>query len=350
MRIFAVPAGALAALVLALAVGAGAAVARDQYVVDNANLFSPAAVSATNARIADFASQTGKEVFVYTTPSLDGTDVDAAAERVYAQQQVNGVMIFISKSPKKIGVYVDRASRTFFPAGSTTAIRDAIAANFNAGNFDAGLQNGVSLSMNMYRSHVPAARNGALAPVPVQRPAPVTRGGFSMGWIFLFLIIAVGFLVVRAVIRALFAPRVTGPVSGGYGPAAGAGPMPGPGYGPGYGYGGYGPGWGGGGGFWSGLLGGLGGAWLGNELFGQHNMGGNIGSAGFGGPGTDQGAGFGGAPDASGFQSDPGQIDLGNSASGDWGGGGDSGGWGASGGGFGDMGGGGGDFGGGGGW
>ena len=346
MRIFAVRASAVAALVLLIAVGVAPAAARDQYVADNAHLFSPAAVSATNGRLSDFAAQTGKEVFVYTTSSLDGATVDNAAERIYAQEQVNGVMIFISKSPKKIGVYVDRASRSFFPAGSTSSIRDAIAANFNAGNYDAGLQNGTSLAMNMYRSHLPAARNGAVATVPGQRPAPVSSGGFSMGWIFLFLIIAVGFLVLRAVIRALFAPRVMGP-TGGYGP--GQGPMPGPGYGAGYGPGyGYGPGWGGGGGFWSGLLGGLGGAWLGNEIFGQHNMGGNIGSAGFGGQGVDQ-SGAGGA-DSSGFQSDPGQIDAGNSASGDWGGGADSGGWGdAGGGGFGDMGGGGGDFGGGGG-
>ncbi|MGH7716072.1 MAG: hypothetical protein ACREML_08760, partial [Vulcanimicrobiaceae bacterium] len=57
----------------------------------------------------------------------------------------------------------------------------------------------------------------------------------------------------------------------------------------------------------------------------------NFGGAGFGG--TDAGN----AGDQSGFQSDPGQIDMGNASSGDWGGGGgDSGGWGGGdGGGFG---------------
>lgn len=315
---------ALGALAFGFALSLAPAVARDQYVVDDAHLFTPAVVNATSARISDFAAQTGKEVFVYTTPSLDGATVDSAAERVFAQQQVNGVLLFISKSPKKIGVYVDRASRSFFPPGSTASIRDAIAANFNAGNFDAGLENGVSLAMNMYRSHLPATRGAITA--PVRQRAPISSGGFSMGWIFLFLIIAVAFLVLRAIFRALFAPRVMGPMGGQSPPAAG--PM---GYPPGYGYGGYGPGWGGGGGFWSGLLGGLGGAWLGNELFGQHNVGGNFGGAGFGG--TDAGGGV--APDASGFQADPGQIDLGNSSSGDWGGGADSGGWGDTGGGFG---------------
>jgi uncharacterized membrane protein YgcG len=336
MKILAALGTALVVLTLNLA----PALARDQYVVDNAHLFSAAALAATNARITDFAATTGKEVFVYTTPSLDGDNVDSAAERVFAQQQVNGVMIFISKSPKKIGVYPDRASRTFFPAGTTGSIRDAIAASFNTGNFDQGLQNGVSLTINLYRSHLPARTS-------YNPNSPVVRhvaGGFSMGWIFFFLIIVVAFLVLRALFRALFAPRVAPPMGGPYGMNAG-GPMGGPGYGygPGMGMGGMGMGMGGGG-FWSGLLGGLGGAWLGNEIFGGHNnLGGNFGGAGFGG--TDAGSG-----DQSGFQSDPGQIDTGNASSGDWGGGagGDSGGgWGGGdGGGFG----GGGDGGGGGGW
>ena len=314
---------ALGTALVVLALNLAPAMARDQYVVDNAHLFSTQAVQAANTRINDFAATTGKEIFVYTTPSLDGATVDSAAERVFAQQQVNGVMIFISKDPKKIGVYPDRASHAFFPAGTTSAIRDAIAAGFNSGNFDEGLQNGVSLTMSYYRSHLPARTS-------YNPSAPVVRhqsGGFSMGWIFLFLIVVVAFLVLRALYRALFAPRVVGPTSGPY-------PMtPGPmGYGPGPGYG-YGGGFGGGGGFWSGLLGGLGGAWLGNEIFGQHgNFGGNIGSAGFGGGDPSGGV------DQSGFQSDPGQIDMGNASSGDWGGGGgdSGGGWGGGdGGGFG---------------
>ncbi|MBV8424366.1 MAG: TPM domain-containing protein [Candidatus Eremiobacteraeota bacterium] len=314
---------ALASALIAFTIGLAPAVARDQYVVDNAHLFTPSVVSSTNARISDFAAQTGKEVFVYTTPSLDGATADNAAERVFAQQQVNGVMLFISKSPKKIGVYVDRASRSFFPPGTTSSIREAIAANFNAGNYDAGLENGVSLTINMYRGHLPATRGAVTA--PARQRAPVSSGGFSMGWIFFFLIIVVAFLVLRAIFRALFAPRVMPPTGGGYPPAGGYPP-------PGYGYGGgYGGGFGGGGGFWSGLLGGLGGAWLGNELFGNRGWGGGYGGeAGIGG--GDQG---GMAPDQSGFQSDPGQVDLGNSSSGDWGGGGDGGGWGDAGGGFG---------------
>ena len=104
--------------------------------------------------------------------------------------------------------------------------------------------------------------------------------------------------------------------------------------------GGYGGGYygGGGGGFWSGLLGGLGGAWLGNEMFGnprrQHVD-----------PATpaaalhpDQGGGWGSGGDSSGWGNDAGQADMGGSSGGDFGGGGFGGG--DSGGGGGDSGGG----------
>ncbi len=203
---------ALGTALVVLALNLAPALARDQYVVDNAHLFSTQAVQAANSRINDFAATTGKEIFVYTTPSLDGATVDSAAERVFAQQQVNGVMIFISKDPKKIGVYPDRASHAFFPAETTSAIRSAIVASFNAGKFDEGLQNGVSLTMSLYRSHLPARTS-------YNPNAPVVRtqsGGFSMKWIFFFLIVVVAFLVLRALFRALFAPRVAGPTSGPY--------------------------------------------------------------------------------------------------------------------------------------
>jgi uncharacterized protein len=97
----------------------------------------------------------------------------------------------------------------------------------------------------------------------------------------------------------------------------------------------------GGGCFWSGLLGGLGGAWLGNELFGGHRD--NFGDGGgYGAAGMDPGSN----PDASGWQNDAGQADVSNASGGGWGdsGGGDSGGgWGGGdggGGGGGDSGGG----------
>ncbi|MBV8750857.1 MAG: TPM domain-containing protein, partial [Candidatus Eremiobacteraeota bacterium] len=314
---------AFAALSVALAsTVAPALAARSSYVIDNAQMLSQNAITQINQQVGDFNAQTGKEVVVVTTTSLNGATPDAAIERSFAQQQVNGVEVFVAKNDHAIRIAGDRASSRFFPSGSYQAIAQTMRASFKAGDFDGGVQNAVSVIINTYRGHESSLRGrqpvGAVSG-SVQRSQ--TGGGFSMGWIWWLIILAVIFFVIRGLFRAMVGPRY-GP---GYGPGPGYG---GPGYGPGYG--GYG---GGGGGFWSGLLGGLGGAWLGNELFG--NRGGGWG----GDPNAGNYAGTvdpGQQADSSGWQSDPGQIDtsnIGGSSWGDsgggWGGGGDSGGgWG----------------------
>jgi uncharacterized protein len=285
---------AAAALVIAVAAGFAPASARASYVIDNANLFSPATVSLINAKVGDFNVQAHKEVVVITEPSFTGTAADAE-ERAFAQQQVNGVLIYIAKSPKTIAVIPDRVSGHIFPPGATAAIRQAIVSAFNSGDFNGGINNGVDLTLTEYRSHLGSVRstvNTEPASAPMVRNE--TGGGFNMSLIWWLIALAVIFFVVRGIFRAIAGPRMYPP---GYG---GGGPMGGPGYGgygPGYGGGGFG---GGGGGFWSGMLGGLGGAFLGNELFGggRNEMFNNPGQqAGFGGDGGQYGGG-----DSSGFQ------------------------------------------------
>ncbi len=346
---------AAAALILALGVTFAPAAARDSYVIDDGHLLSPATISTINAKVADFNAITHKEVVVVTESIVKSVPKEAA-EQLFAEQRINGVLIFIAKSPKTIGIITDTAAERFFPSGTVSAIRQAIAASFNSGDFNGGVNNGVDLVLSQYRSHLNAVRATSVGvPVPAV-PAMVQpqTGGFNMSVIWWLIALAVIFFIVRGVFRAMAGPRMmppgyggpSGPM-GGYPPGYGGGP----GYGPGYGGGGYG----GGGGFWSGMLGGLGGAFLGNELFGgnrteiiEQNPGMTAGMSGGEYGGQNQGAG-----DASGFQSDPGQADMGNSSFGGWGGGDSGGGWGdtggGGGGGGGDWGGGGGD-GGGGGW
>ncbi len=315
--------------------------ARSSYVIDDAHLLSSSAIAQLNTQIGDFNAQTGKEVVVVTTPSLDGTAASDALERSFAQQQVNGVEIFIAKDEKQIKIAGDVASRQFFPSGSFNTIYQAMRPYFAQGNYDQGVETGVGLIINTYRGHT-SSLNASRRPVGASAPAHVrssSSGGWGLGFIWWIIILAVIFFIIRGIFRALAGPRMYG----GGGPGYGQGPGYGGGYGPGYGGAGYGGGYGGGGGFWTGLLGGLGGAWLGNELFGGRNYGGGPvdGGTWAGTGGVDPGQ----SADAGGWQSDAGQIDAGNAGGG---------GWGDSGGGFGDSGGGGGwggggDFGGGGG-
>jgi uncharacterized protein len=309
---------ALGALAIALGTMAIPASARDSFVIDNAHLLSAETISAINAKVADFNAISHKEVFVDTEPSVDGSSAKDAAEKIFAQQQINGVLIYVAKSPKTIGVVPDRAASEFFPATSTSAIRSAIRSGFNAGDFNGGITNGVDLTLSQYRSHLGALtqKKVSFAPVGSGENVAPTKAGFNLSWIWILIVLAVIFFVIRGIFRAMAGPRMMPPGYGG-GPMMGGGGYGG--YGPGYG-GGYGGG--GGGSFWSGLMGGLGGAFLGNELFGggrRDDFGGE--QAGF----VDQGQGGQSTADTSGFQSDPGQADMGNASFGGWGGG-DSGG------------------------
>jgi len=320
---------ALAALTVAVATTvAPAFAARASYVIDDAHLLSATAIAQINQQVGDFNAQTGKEVLVVTTDSLGGTTPQAAIERSFAQNQVNGVEIFIAKSEKQIQVNGDRASRQFFPSGSFSTIAQTMRASFKAGDYDGGIENAVGIIINTYRGHESTLNRGrqpvgAGSYVRTQRS---NSGGSGMGWLWWVIILAVIFFVIRGIFRAIAGPRM----GGGYGPGYGGG---GPGYGGGFG--------GGGGGFWSGMLGGLGGAFLGNELFGNRGGGlggdgGNLANTG----GTDPGT----AADASGWQSDAGQIDTSSGGGASFGdsGGGDSGGggWGGGDSGGGDSGGG----------
>src|SRR5258708_3032087 len=114
---------ALAALVLAVAAGTLPAAARAAYVIDNAQLLSPATVSQINGKGAEFNGEAQKGGVGDIEATVDGTTAQVAAEKIMATQQVNGVLIYVAKSPKTIGIIPDRAAKQFFPSGTTGAIR-----------------------------------------------------------------------------------------------------------------------------------------------------------------------------------------------------------------------------------
>lgn len=289
---------------------AAPALARTSYVQDGAGLFSSATVTQLNGEIGNFAASTGKEVVVVTVPSLGGTALANASENAFAQQSVNGILIFIAKAEHSDYIVGDRASHRIFAPGEIAHVRDAMNASFRTGDFDGGVTTAVNLILDTYRSHPLRSTRSAYGTQYAPSATNGSQGGLHVGFLWWILIIIAIFWVVRAIARSM---------SGGFGGGGGSGP----GYGPGYGGG---PGWGGGGGggFWSGLLGGLGGAWIGNELFGQHGQG-NIGTAGtFADPNA--------TADGGAYQSDPGQADMSDASGGGWGGGGDAGGgWGGGG-------------------
>ncbi|HTU69326.1 MAG TPA: TPM domain-containing protein [Candidatus Baltobacteraceae bacterium] len=315
-------------------------------VQDGAGLFSSSTAAQLDQQIEAFTGQTGKQVVVVTVPSLNGVPLAQAAQASFQQQNVNGVLVFIAKDDRQDIILTDNATAQFFPTPTIVSIRQSMEAQFRDGDYDGGVTTAVNGILNVFRAHLSSApTNGAAQNYPAAPAAttlaPSRRYGPHLSvWTLVFLVV-IGYLVLRSIFRPRYYGGPGAPVGPGGAPGAGGSGYGGPGYG-GYGYG---PGYYGGGGFWSGLLGGLGGAWLGNEMFGNRGTtivdqpGGNIMPAG-------QGGSWGGG-DAGGWANDAGQADMGGSSSGDWSGGGFGGGGFGEGGGFGGGGFGGGDSGGG---
>jgi uncharacterized protein len=307
MRFRSVAAG-VAALLGAVALPAAAR----EFVHDQAGMFSPATVAQLNSLVSNFNAQTDKEIVVVTTPSLGGATLQNAAATAFTQQNVNGVLIFIARDDRRDIILPDRAGLRagWFAPDVTRSIRTSMESQFRSENYDAGITGAVDAILNIYRAHVGSMqqRASSAAALPAQRGTE--SGGFHITMFWWIIIAIVGFLILRSILRAISAPHYYG---GAPGAPPGGVPPGGAGYGPGYGYGGFG-----GGSFWSGLLGGLGGAWLGNELF---RGGGGIAPTQAGQLPPDAGGNW-GATDSGGWQSDAGQADLSGASSGDWSGGG----------------------------
>ena len=301
----------LIALVAAVGFLAAPAQARSSFILDGAGMFSAGTVSSLNTRLTNFNTATHKEVLVETVPSLNGAPLQDAAQKEFAQQQVNGVLIFIAKDDRRDIIVPDRAGvqAGWFDSETLRSIRQSMEAQFKDGDFDGGITTAVSGILGIYRSHMSPLNGANGAALPATR-SNASAPAFRLNGFWLIVILIAAFLVLRSLMRAMSTPRQYIGAPG----APGRPGAPAQGYGPGY-YGG------GGGGFWSGLLGGLGGAWLGNEMF-RGGGGGGAGGASAGGWGSGDSGGAGGGGDSGGWSSDAGQADVGGSSGGDWSGGG----------------------------
>jgi len=317
------------ALPLALATLMGSASASE--IRDRAGMFSPDAIRKAEATLDRVEQQYRAATIVETTGPLDGQPVDAVARQHAERSGIEGIYVLISKDGK-IDVL---DSHKFLGNERRRAIMQSFIDEFRQRNFDAGLIAGAQTIERTVGDvgGLKQARSGAPAPAPA--PAQARRGsGGGLGVLMIIGLVIVGVLLVTRLFggnRAGYGPGQM-PMQGrpGYGPGMG-----GPGYGPGYGA----PGYGRGGGFFSGLLGGLGGAMAGNWLYVQfrgHNhpgtptdyTGADASNTGGAEPGGDWGSTSGdwGGSDAGGG----GDWGGGGGSDGSWGGGGFTGGGGGS--------------------
>lgn len=311
----------LLAVPLAVVAISGLATASD--IRDAAGLFSADAIRQAKAILDKSEAKNGHPIVIETVPSLEGRDVKTvtlAGARASGNAQV---YLLLAKKESKIGL-VEKGGQ--FTPGQEAQVRAAIISGFNKKDFDAGLIRGseaLATASQSLASVGPAGAGGV-----ARRGAPAKNvAGNGMGF---FLTIGAIILVVLLVVRVL------GSLFGGGNRGAGGYGNPGPGMGQGargmgYGGGGYGGAPGGGGGFFSSMLGGIGGAVAGNWMYDQFRgrghsdyTSGNMGSTGAD-PGVPENGGWGevsegqwGGGDAGG---DAGGGDWGGGGGGDWGGG-----------------------------
>lgn len=323
--------------VAALIGPATAALAGSSTIRDRAGLFSRDALLQAQTILDRTESVHRVPTVIQTIESLGGDTLRDRAVQLAKESGTRGVFVLITKAEHKL--YVADFQR-FLGDDRRQAIDQAFIQGFKKGDFDAGLIAGAEqIERQVAVAPAPVRGGGRNAVVP-RAAAPVGargQGSSGMGVLLTIGLVVVGGLFLSRLFRSRSHPGF-GP---GYGPTVydrDPGPMGGPGYGPG-------PGYGGGfgqpqrGGFWSSVMGGIGGAMAGNWLYDQFSG----RSHHHGGSEYTTGAGFTGGVDPSAGTND---NDWGGTA-GDWGGSGAGGDW--SGGGSDWGGGGGGDWGGGGG-
>lgn len=328
----------LIAAALAWSPAANAAEVRDR-----AGMFSPEAVKKADAELNRIERQTGVPIHIETVDAIPGLGsnvtekakhdaVNDLALKHARENRGGGLYLLISKRDKVFSrLLVSDHFATAFPEPDRLKVRDALLSSFKSSDMDGGLLAAAAAIDEALPDHKvaearPQPRRGLVPNAPgrvaVERRPQQEPAQFGIGTLFA---IALGILGVLFVIRLLSGAFGGGPA--GYpkgmpgGPGMGGPGMGGPGMGgPGYGYGR-------GGGFFSSMLGGIGGAMAGNWLYDQFS-------------GRHSG---GHHTDASGYTPTSGQDDFGSDSpggddtwsSGDSGGGGDWGGgdWGGGGGG-----------------
>src|SRR5579862_4995872 len=149
----------LAAMLLALAAFPLSALAATP-VQDNGNMFSSGAKNQATQIINTLQRQTGKEVVVYTVPSLNGQDPSAAADSIFRAQNVNGVLLFMSSQDRRLEIKVGQDTRQALSTQREAQIRDTILSDFRSNKFDQGLLDGVN-GVRSALASAPASSRGA---------------------------------------------------------------------------------------------------------------------------------------------------------------------------------------------
>jgi uncharacterized protein len=133
------------------------------HVNDYANILSPAAAQKIEDELTAFETSDSTQIAVLTIPSLEGENLEeysikvADAWRIGQKGKDNGAILLVSKGDRKIRIEVGRGLEgTLTDLLSGRIIRNEIAPRFKQGDFDGGVEAGVSAIMSVVKGEYTA--------------------------------------------------------------------------------------------------------------------------------------------------------------------------------------------------
>jgi len=151
---------------------------------DTAAMFSPQAVSQTEAVLSQFETSDSTQIVVLTVPSLEGDLLEDFSMRVVEAWKIgqkgldNGALLLITRDDRRLRIEVGyglEGSLTDLTAGRI--IGQVIVPRFKTGDFDAGLVDGVQAMIQAVRGEFTAS----------QAPPAQQQGSDPAGLIFLMI-------------------------------------------------------------------------------------------------------------------------------------------------------------------
>ena len=161
--------------------------ALDSPVMDRAGLLSAAERDALVRSLLAFQRETGHQVVVHTTPSLEGLDIEQYGIEVAEQWQVgskrydNGAILTVAPKERKARIDVGNGLEGVVPdAIANRIIEDRMIPEFKRGDFARGIQVGVAALL--------AAARAEQLPAAARRQQPPLR---LTGLVFWILVVVV---------------------------------------------------------------------------------------------------------------------------------------------------------------
>ncbi|MCB2086190.1 MAG: TPM domain-containing protein [Sphingomonadaceae bacterium] len=182
----------------------------DGPVYDGADIISPDVEAALDVRLREYNARTGRAVIVATVPTVaderGNVNIESYATTLFTDkwgiggaERDQGLLLLVARDDRKMRIEVGYGLHPYF--GGIMAgrvIRDTITPQFKAGNFDAGITQGVDAII----THLDKSPEDAIAIEEAAKAAEAQRssseGGFPIGAIFWF-----GFLFFFFILPAL---------------------------------------------------------------------------------------------------------------------------------------------------